>query len=163
MLATEVAKEKEYVAEIKLGVTSSTDDEEGEKLITENPVPPTIEEIKKILPDFVGKIKQKPPSYSAVKVAGKEAYKYMRSGKPVALEEREVEIRSIELLNYEWPILKLRVVTGPGVYIRSLARDLGQSLAVRGYISSLERIRVGEFTVEKSLGLDKILSGFYKK
>jgi tRNA pseudouridine55 synthase len=72
------------------------------------------------------------------------------------MKPRKVSIRNIELLEYKWPHLKLRVITGPGVYIRSLARDIGEALKTGGYLSDLERVRVGEFTKEKSLAISEV-------
>ena len=80
----------------------------------------------------------------------------MRKGEDVKLESRKVEIKEIEILNYEWPLLKLRVITGPGVYIRSLARDIGAKLKVGGYLAELERTRVGEFTKENAVKIEDI-------
>lgn len=165
-LSEVVKKEKEYIAKIRLGMESATDDEEGEKTEFKNQnakiknseqqveskiktTHPTVDEIKKVLKKFVGKIMQIPPVYSAVKIKGKEAYKRARKGEVLEMKPREVEIKEIEILNYKWPDLELRVVTGPGVYIRSLARDIGKELKVGGYLADLERIRVGDYTKEK--------------
>ncbi len=156
-----VKKEKEYIAEITLGFESTTDDAEGEKTKIEFSKEPTIEEVKNSFNDFIGKIKQLPPIYSAIKISGKEAYKYARSGQVVEMEPRDVEIKNIELLEYAWPKLKIRVVTGPGVYIRSLARDIGKKLGSGGYLSFLERTRVGDFRKEDSITEEK-LSEFVK-
>ncbi len=156
-----VKKEKEYIAEITLGFESITDDAEGEKTKIEFSKEPTIEEVKNSFKDFIGKIKQIPPIYSAIKISGKEAYKYARGGQVVEMESREVEIKSIELLDYAWPKLKIKVVTGPGVYIRSLARDIGRKLGVGGYLSFLERTRVGDFLKKDSVTEEK-LSEFVK-
>lgn len=168
-----VKKEKEYIAEITLGLESATDDAEGivlsqskgdaegEKTKIEFSKEPTIEEVKNSFKDFIGKIKQIPPIYSAIKISGKEAYKYARGGQVVEMESREVEIKSIELLDYAWPKLKIKVVTGPGVYIRSLARDIGRKLGVGGYLSFLERTRVGDFLKKDSVTEEK-LSEFVK-
>ena len=152
-----VKGEKEYVAEIKLGFNSATDDEEGEKTLrqAQGKPNPTEKLIKQTLKKFVGKIQQTPPLYSAIKIAGKEAYKYARKGKTVELKPREVEIKKIELLSYKYPILKLKIVCGPGVYIRSLARDIGEKLKTGAYMSGLTRTRVAEFTLENALQLDE--------
>lgn len=163
-LGSIVAKEKEYVAKICLGKTSTTDDEEGEK--TEHLVKniPSREEIESVVKTFVGIILQIPPIYSALKVAGKTAYSLARKGKHVELKARAVEIKDIEILSYEWPMVILRVTTGPGVYIRALARDMGEKLGVGGYLADLERTRVGEFTKENSLtpeeAVRKIIASF---
>ncbi len=159
-----VKKEKEYIAEITLGFESATDDAEGlilneverEKILRQTQDEPTTEDVKNSFKDFIGKIKQLPPIYSAIKVSGKEAYKYARSGQVVEMEPRDVEIKSIELLEYVWPKLKIRIVTGPGVYIRSLARDIGKKLGTGGYLSFLERTRVGDFRKEDSISEEKL-------
>ena len=144
-----VKKEKEYSAKIRLGMTSPTDDAEGIK--TEIKIVgkiPTFGEIKKALAKFEGEILQTPPIYSAVKVKGKKAYKLARKGQTPKLKPRKALIKEIEILKYEWPYLELRVVTGPGVYIRALARDIGKYLKTGGYLAGLERTRVGSFTLD---------------
>ncbi len=146
-----VKKEKEYVAEITLGFESATDDAEGERTKIEHLKEPTIEDIKSSFTEFIGNIKQTPPIYSAIKVRGQEAYKYARQGQVVEMKSREVEIKNIELLEYVWPKLKIKVLTGPGVYIRSLARDIGRKLGTGGYLSYLERTRVGDFKKEDAI------------
>ena len=122
-ISEEVKKEKEYIAKIKLGETSETDDEEGGKTVWGGVKVPEVSKVSKVLENFIGKIKQIPPIYSAIKVSGQESYKLARRGKPVKLKPREVEIKNIEILSYEYPLLKIKIITGPGVYIRSLARD----------------------------------------
>lgn len=155
-----VKHEKEYIATIKLGETSTTDDEEGEKIRgyadNANCADINKEKIEKILPEFIGEIKQIPPVYSAIKIQGKPAYKRTRAGEKVQMQERNVIIESIDILDYSWPILKIKVVCGSGTYIRSLARDIGKQLGVGGYLADLERTRVGEFTKEKSLTLEQL-------
>lgn len=151
-----VKKEKEYLAVIKLGEESFTDDTEGEKTKREVEVTPSLTNIKKTLLHFQGKILQTPPQYSAIKIKGKKAYQLARQGKTIHLIPRRVEIKKIAIIKYHWPFLTLRVVTGPGVYIRSLARDLGRRLKTGAYLADLERTRVGEFTKEKALTLDQL-------
>jgi tRNA pseudouridine55 synthase len=155
-LATIVKKEKEYLAVIKLGETSTTDDEEGEKKkipISKRPNYKTIEEAVK---KFVGEILQTPPVYSAVKIKGQESYKLARRGQKPVLKPRSVEVKEIRILKYQWPYLKLKVVTGPGVYIRALARDIGQELKTGGYLAELERARVGDFTLDKARAIEDL-------
>ncbi|MEK7463299.1 MAG: tRNA pseudouridine(55) synthase TruB [Patescibacteria group bacterium] len=151
-----VKKEKEYIAEITLGSESSTDDAEGEKTLFNVSKRPVLEEIIKIFPEFIGRIKQMPPIYSAIKIQGREAYKYARQGQEIKMESREVEIKNIELLEYAWPLLKIKVLSGPGVYIRSLARDIGKKLGVGGYLSFLERTRVGDFKKEDAVLMENL-------
>lgn len=155
-ISEEVKKEKEYLAEIKLGETSETDDEEGKKTKIHVKTPPDISNVNNVVLSLVGKIFQTPPLYSSVKISGVESYKLARVGKEVELKPREVEIKEIEVLDYHYPILKLRVLTGPGVYIRSLARDIGEKLGTGGYIKELERTRVGNFTKDKCVSLGEL-------
>jgi tRNA pseudouridine55 synthase len=164
-----VGKEKEYVATIRLGMTSTTDDEEGiVKQSAKRPpafelpeasragkaqsvTKPTRKEIANVVRSFVGEILQVPPVYSAVKIKGEAAYKRARRGERVLLRPRTVEIKKIKALRYRWPYLTLTVTTGPGVYIRALARDVGRKLGVGGYLAKLVRTRVGEFRQEDAL------------
>lgn len=147
-LFSELEKEKEYEVLIKLGETSTTDDEEGEKTVWEVPRVPQVPQVARALEKFIGEIWQMPPVYSSVKRGGVRAWKDAREGRKVILGKRQVLIKEIEILNYEFPLLKLRVLTGPGVYIRSLARELGEELKVGGYVKELVRTRVGEFKIE---------------
>ena len=148
-----VKKEKEYLAVIKFGETSSTDDEEGEKIKVKAKNIPEIIDIEKAIKKFQGKITQIPPVFSAIKVNGREAYKLARTGREVEMKPREIEIKKIDITDYKWPILKLKVVTGPGAYIRALARDIGEELGVGGYLADLERTRVGQFVKEEAVRL----------
>lgn len=147
---------KEYVAEIKLGQTSTTDDEDGKKTEANTKIKPSLDTIKTTLKLFAGKIEQTPPVYSSIKLSGKPAHRRVRQGQQVELEPREVEIKKIELISYDYPLVKIKVVTGPGVYIRSLARDVGHKLNTDGYLKSLVRTKVGEFTIENALGIDDL-------
>jgi len=149
-LSENVKKEKEYLAIIKLGEESSTDDEEGVKKIIKNAQKPNLSDIKSIIPKFQGTISQVPPIFSSIKVKGQRAYSLARKGETVSLKSRKREIKKIEILRYKWPNLSLRVVTGPGVYIRALARDIGRKLNCGGYLTNLKRIRVGEFTYREA-------------
>jgi tRNA pseudouridine55 synthase len=148
--------EKEYRVVVRLGFESTTDDAEGEKTLFEGVSPPSLETVKGGLAKFVGTISQVPPQFSAIKVSGVPAYKQARRGNEVGLNARPVEIKSIQLLSYDWPMLELRVVTGPGAYIRSLARDLGRALGVGGYVEELERVRVGSFTLSSAQQVDEL-------
>jgi tRNA pseudouridine55 synthase len=141
-----VKKEKEYVSTFELGAYSTTDDAEGEKTEIEVGEIPDLEKISEVIKNFVGEISQVPPKFSAVKVNGREAYKLARRGKEVKLGPRKVKVEKIEILDYDYPLLVLKIITGPGVYIRSLARDIGEGLGTGGYIKELERTRVGEFS-----------------
>jgi len=158
-----VKKEKEYVATFKFGAYSTTDDEEGEKTEIEVKEIPNREKVEEIVKEFIGEISQIPPKYSAVKIKGKEAYKLARKGEDISLEPRIVKIEKIEILGYDYPLLEVKIVTGPGVYIRSLARDIGEKLKVGGYMAELERTRVGNYTKENSYTLENFEKKYGKE
>lgn len=151
-----VKKEKEYLAKIKLGFWSTTDDEEGKKEEVKISRWPSDDDLRKILIKFQGWISQKPPVFSAIKIKGKKAYELARSGELPEPKPRLVEIKEIELIDYHFPWLNLRVATGPGVYLRSLARDLGSALGTGGYLADLERTRVGQFSKDQAIRPDEL-------
>lgn len=154
-LAEIVQKEKEYLAEVTLGQTSTTDDEQGEKTVLST-AQPSVEALKQAIVGFVGNIEQVPPAYSALKINGQSAHYRVRAGEEVTMQPRPALIKEIELLDYGYPKVKLRVVTGPGVYIRALARDIGAKLEVGGYLSALQRTRVGQFSIKDALSYDEL-------
>ncbi|MCF7820532.1 MAG: tRNA pseudouridine(55) synthase TruB [Candidatus Pacebacteria bacterium] len=153
-----VGGEKEYLAEIVLGKNSTTDDEEGEKtVITEtNNLNIDKEKIAEVLLDFQGVIWQQPPIFSALKIKGTPAYKLARRGEIESLPKRQVEIKTIEIIDFTWPKLEIKVVCLKGVYIRSLARDIGEKLNCGAYLGNLIRTRVGQFKLEDSLSLEQV-------
>jgi len=148
--------EKEYLAIIRLGESSATDDAEGEKRAHPPEMIPGRDAVEQALAQFVGTIEQTPPAYSAVKIRGIPAHRRMRRGEKIALEPRAVIIKKVRILAYAWPDLRIRVITGPGVYIRALARDIGAALGTAGYLADLERTRVGKYTSESAIPLDRI-------
>jgi tRNA pseudouridine55 synthase len=148
------AMSKQYETRVRLGATSNTDDADGQ--IVESPAAaiPTRTEIEAALTRFIGEIEQLPPQFSALKVEGVRAYESARRGVEVALKPRIVRVDGIELLNYDWPWLDLRIDCGKGTYIRSIARDLGALFGVGGIVQSLRRTRVGPFAAEQGIGVD---------
>ena len=150
-------QEKEYVAKIKLGETSSTDDEEGVKTQKAQKHKSTKAQLQVLIKKFIGEISQVPPAYSAIKVNGRRAYDLARKGKEVKLKARQVTVKEIELISYRWPYLKIRVVCGPGTYIRSLARDIGRELGTGAYLAELERTRIGEYKVEDAKTIEQLV------
>jgi len=151
-------QEKEYVAQIRLGQTSVTDDDEGEKQEHSVDHIPSKHEVQMVLNEFIGQIRQTAPKYSAVKIYGKEAYKRAREGEEFPLPPRDVEIKKIELLAYQWPCLEIKLISGPGVYVRSLARDIGLKLDCGGYLAKLVRTRVGKYSKSNSYSVKNLSS-----
>jgi tRNA pseudouridine55 synthase len=150
------AGEKEYKAIIRLGMTTDTLDAEGRVLKTISYIPPARQRIVEVLKGFTGSIMQRPPAYSAVKVGGVPSYKLAREGKAELLKPRQVSIYSIELTAFEDPMLSLTVRCSKGVYIRTLAAEIGGALGMGAHLSGLERTRSGTFTVDRSITLNKL-------
>lgn len=143
-----VKGEKEYIAEVFLGAKSDTYDAEGKIENVNAKIKPDIDEINKLIKLFVGKISQIPPVFSSVKIKGIPAHRRVRKGEKIELKAREVIVKSIEILGYSYPTLRLKISTGPGVYIRSIANDLGEKLGTGGYLKSLIRTKVGKFNLK---------------
>lgn len=150
--------DKTYLAEIKLGQVTDTDDVEGKTLSLARDLS-HIEraEVELHLKKFVGKLQQIPPIYSAIKKGGVKMYELARKGEaPEEMEARSVEIYSLEFIDFVPPHVTVRVACSKGTYIRSIARDLGQMLGVGGCLSKLLRERSGPFQVEQSQTLDSL-------
>ena len=144
---------KRYVGEFLLGRRSETEDTEGEvELIADAPIP-TNEELESALARFTGRIQQRPPAHSAVKIAGERAYKLARAGKEVNVKPREVVIHALNLVDFDYPRFVLDVACGSGTYIRSLGRDIGESLGSGAVMSKLERTAIGDFALGEAVGL----------
>jgi tRNA pseudouridine55 synthase len=150
-----VKTEKEYVATVKLGENSTTDDAEGEKTVVNNELEVSREQVDESLNKFIGQIDQIPPAFSAIKIGGRKAYDMARKGQVVDMKSRQILIKEIEVIEYKWPVLEIRVVCGSGTYIRSLARDIGKELETGAYLQDLVRTRVGEYKIEDSINLDQ--------
>jgi len=138
--------DKVYEATIELGATSTTGDPEGEITQCEAKMV-TLEAVQEVLKNFVGEIEQTPPIYSAIKVDGQRAYRLARQGKPVEMPTRQVTIHNIELLDFNFPELKIRVHCSSGTYIRTLAEDIGKALGTEAYTKELRRLKVGTYDV----------------
>lgn len=148
--------EKEYIASINLSAFSETDDAEGPLQPADINHIPNENTILAALQTFQGSISQTPPQYSAVKINGVAAYKHARRGISINLRPRQVTIKKISLLSYQWPEIQICVVCEKGVYIRSLARDLGKILKTGGYISALQRTRIGQYTLKQAHALNDL-------
>ena len=145
---------KQYEATVKLGATTPTDDPESPETATPGAAPVTRAAVEAALKPLVGEILQRPPVYSALKVGGRRACDLARAGAPVEKAARPVRVYGIELLAYDWPLARLRVDCGRGTYVRSIARDLGESLGVGGHLTRLRRTRVGPFTADQAVTRD---------
>jgi tRNA pseudouridine55 synthase len=145
--------DKTYEFVIKLGEVSTTDDEEGEKTKVSN-AKPVKAEVVKILVNYQGEIEQTPPVYSAIKIDGQRAYKRARNGEEVEMPTRKINIKSIELLRYNYPFISIKADVSSGTYIRSLARSIGEDLKTGAYCTKIVRTRVGEFSLEDALAVD---------
>ncbi|MGA3065276.1 MAG: tRNA pseudouridine(55) synthase TruB [Tepidisphaeraceae bacterium] len=147
---------KSYDATVKLGASTATDDIESEEIPVEGARPPKLLEIRQAAEQMTGIIQQTPPDFSAKKIAGRRACDLIRSGKTVHLKANAVRIDRIEILDWDWPLLKLRIDCGRGTYVRSIARDLGRLLETGGYLTELRRTRIGPYTLDKSVTLDRL-------
>lgn len=151
--------EKEYIAALRLGVTTDTQDTTG-NILEERPVDVTGERLRKALEQFTGDIQQVPPMYSAIKVQGKKLYELARKGVEVERKPRRVTISELELLG--WPDVgedfRLRVVCSKGTYVRTLCHDIGAVLGCGGCMSELRRTRVGAFPIGEAVTMDELVS-----
>lgn len=148
-------KDKEYVAELLLGVETDTQDTTGE-ILAKREVKVSEEQVRFAAESFVGAYNQVPPMYSALKVNGKKLYELAREGKEVERAARPVEIHELEILEMNLPVVKMRVACSKGTYIRTLCSDIGEKLGCGGTMQSLQRTRVGGFTLEKALTLGEL-------
>ncbi|HLA49029.1 MAG TPA: tRNA pseudouridine(55) synthase TruB [Candidatus Saccharimonadales bacterium] len=154
--ASEFSKlDKTYEVELTLGYVSKTGDAEG-PIAKISDKQPTEMEIKHVLDQFIGQIKQTPHAHSAVKVGGQRAYKLARAGKEFKIEPRQVTIYSIDSVEYEYPKLRFSTEVSSGTYIRSLAEEIGEELDTGAYMSALRRTKVGNFDINDAKKLDKV-------
>ncbi|MCY4274764.1 MAG: tRNA pseudouridine(55) synthase TruB [Gammaproteobacteria bacterium] len=147
--------DKTYEVTIRLGETTKTGDTEGE-IVSRSPVNANIASIEQALDRFRGKIQQVPPMYSAIKKNGTPLYKLARKGQVVERESREVVIYKLEVHNFNENNLSLTVECSKGVYIRSLAMDLGESLGCGGHVRELRRVKVGHYSINDAIALREL-------
>ncbi len=154
--ASEFSKlDKVYEVTMKLGQTSTTGDEEGEKTHVSDENPSTIL-VEQAIAHSIGEIMQVPPAYSAIKVNGQRAYKLAREGKEVILEPRKVTIYSISDVSYAYPKVKFTTKVSSGTYIRSLVDDIGKQLGTGAYMSDLRRTQVGKFSLDQAVEISDL-------
>lgn len=154
-----IEHDKEYEVTLKLGIKTDTLDGEGAIIKEEQVNFETISsQIEKVLSSFIGKQKQIPPMYSAIKVNGKKLYEYARSGQTVEVKPREIEIYAITLqkLEKEKNEIKFKVSCSKGTYIRSLCEQIAEKLGTIGYMKELNRTKVGTFEIEKSITIEEL-------
>lgn len=155
-----IEHDKIYKAKIQLGIKTDTADQEGniiEKLQVDDSIF-NIEKIKNVLKNMIGKIEQTPPIYSAIKVKGKKLYEYARKGEKVEIPKRKITIYNIELTNIDPKnkTIEFKVHCSKGTYIRSLCEDISAKLGTIGYMASLQRVKVGRFSIENSITIDDL-------
>jgi len=155
---------KEYEVLAHFGHESDTYDAEGKISEVDKDIVVSEDAILAIISEkFLGKIKQVPPKYSALKIDGKKAYELAREGKKVEMKERDVDIHEFELLEYNWPRLKFRISCGSGTYIRSLVHDLGIEFKCGAYVEELRRTKIDEFLLKESCELDELSKNFEQR
>lgn len=148
---------KEYIATIELGATTPSYDLEKEIDMRYEYGHVSKEMVEKVLEKFTGRIEQIPPSFSACKVDGKRAYDIARKGDEVILKPKVLVIDEIELLDYDLPVIKIRVVCSKGTYIRALARDIGEELKCGAHLTGLCRTRVGDTTLNDCMEIEDFI------
>ncbi len=147
---------KTYVASLKLGFDTDTLDLNGNKIAEkENPLLEK-KEIEEVLNSFLGKYVQEIPKYSAVKFKGKELYKYARMNVEIPQLNREIDIQSIRLINFEDDVITFEVVCSKGTYIRQLGQDIAHKLNTCGHLIALRRIKIGSFSIDDSKKINEI-------
>lgn len=149
--------DKEYIATMRLGATSTTGDPEGEIVEDMFFAVPSRKRLEETAKQFTGEIEQQVPIYSAVKIDGQRAYKLARAGKQPDMPRRKVQIYEIEFLDYEWPEVKMRCKVSSGTYVRTLAEDMGKAMGTGAYLTALRRTQVGEYRIEEAMTLAEFM------
>ena len=155
--------EKEYIATFKLGISTDTYDIEGKVISSCEDFNITFEDMQKVLEKFKGEIKQVPPMYSAIKVNGEKLYDLARRGETIEREARDVNIYSLELLEFDGTNAKISCKVSKGTYIRSLISDIGMELKTFATMTSLVRTSVGKEKILDSFTLEEIEKMYLKK
>ena len=148
--------DKAYDATIRLGVTTTTDDAEGEVLATADPSGVGDEDVRAATAALTGDLAQVPSSVSAIKVDGVRSYARVRAGEQVRLAARPVRVRAFEMLRRDGADVDVHVVCSSGTYVRALARDLGAALGVGAHLAALRRTRVGPYRVDAARSMDQL-------
>ncbi len=149
---------KQYRATFLLGRHSPTEDTEGDVTELQNPPIPYRAQVAAAAQALTGPILQRPPAYSAIKIQGRRAYAMARKGKPLELQPRPVEVYRFELEGYDYPELTVQIECGSGTYVRSLGRDLAESLGTAAVMSRLTRTAIGRFRIEEAIDPEALTS-----
>lgn len=151
-----ISQDKVYEGELTLGITTNSQDAEGEVMET-RPVPPLTEaDVRAAMKGFLGDQYQQPPMFSAVKIGGVPLYKLARQGEEVEREPRFIRVTEFELLSLALPKLTFRLACTKGTYVRTISHDLGQKLGCGGHLSALRRTASGRFTIAQCVPLGEI-------
>jgi len=154
--------EKRYVIQIQFGIETDTDDITG-SIINQKDSVVTIEEIKRVLDQFIGIIEQIPPNYSAKKFKGKPFYKYARQGEIIKKKPCQVEIHKMSIVSFHSNKLVLDITCSKGTYMRSIARDMGRALGTFATLSAITRLSIGRFCISDAATFGRIKSGDFDK
>jgi tRNA pseudouridine55 synthase len=149
------ADDKEYTAELKLGITTDTQDADGKVLEAKVYSPPSIEKVRDVMNSFQGKIHQQPPAFSALKVNGIPSYRLARKGTIQEHKARPVTIHELKLIDFVDPVARFTVRCSKGTYVRTLCADIGDRLGMGAHLISLIRTRAGRFLLETALTLEQ--------
>jgi len=150
--------EKAYRFTVRWGIETNTDDAEGTPIATSD-MRPTIAEIERITPRFIGEIEQVPPQFSAIKIEGNRAYDLARSGEEVSLGPRLVVVEALRIVGQPDAVTtEFAAECGRGTYVRAIARDLGRALGCRGHVTALRRTRVGPFGEDDAVALAELVA-----
>jgi tRNA pseudouridine55 synthase len=143
--------DKRYLATVRLGVATDTDDHTGAVIAESDAAGITADEVEQALQPLRGAVLQVPPRYSAKKREGERAYSAARAGRPVLLDPVQVRVHELVLLSFEPPLARVEVLCSSGTYIRAIARDLGEALGVGGHLTALRRTAVGPHTLDRAI------------
>ncbi len=147
---------KQYTASFRLGLDSPTEDIEGDVISLVDAPPVTADELSAVLPNFLGKIMQTPPTFSALRVDGQRAYDLAREGTEVKLKPRPIQIDDLQLRGFDYPDFQLEITCGSGTYVRSLGRDIARRLDSAAVMTALTRTAIGKFRISKSLDIESL-------
>lgn len=147
---------KRYRTEIDLSAFTSTDDREGAPEPVEVSAAPSRADLDRAVAAIAARREQRPPAFSAVKIAGRRAYKMARRGEAPTIAPRPVVVHAMSVVTYAWPLVTIDIHCGKGFYVRSFARDLGEALGTGGHCVSICRTAVGPFTLEMAVALDDV-------